>query len=621
MDSLLVIGLTTVAFLAMIFLLATKAKVAGKLTGILIAVTAVSGLLIYGYGFAQTLDSLPLAVIRALLAVCGMFLGRNELSAIVAAPLLQPQWAQAIFWLFHLLALYITAGAAIITVGAEAMKKLRLWMVRRGNLNLLFGINEDTLQLGKRLMQTRGNPVVYIDNKAGNSVAEAVANFGGVLRTDADALKGSKKFLRSLAISRRGRQLTVYAMHKDPGENIHYAERLLKSLEQSGVLPEKTRLVILCQEDRAIRRLQVTEGSYGYGFVAAVNEAELAARVLVRNYPPYQYLTFDADAKATTNFEVLIVGFGQTAQAVLKQLVMNGQFEGSRFRAAVFAPDCDDVDGYFASSFDALLHNYDIAFYPCDARSRRMTAYLQEHGKELKYVAVCTGSDKMNREIAENLCGYFSVNQIAVPVYECSRQGVKAYDEDGTVVEQHPLYEPQLLNMEQLDRMAMILNHQYQQPTDRSALEEWMRCDYFSRQSSRASADFIGAMLRAAGKMEESSWDLTQQQLLNLSKTEHLRWCAFHHCMGFAAMTEEEFDRRADEYRRQLEETGKPQIRIAKNMSGRTHACLVSWEDLVKLSEKESAITGQQKDYQILDTQNVLAVPQLLKAAAGVAKK
>jgi hypothetical protein len=326
---------------------------------------------------------------------------------------------------------------------------------------------------------------------------------------------------------------------------------------------------------------------------------------------------FDADARATSDFRVLIVGFGQTAQAVLRQLVMNGQFEGSTFHAAVFAPDCQRVDGYFSSSYDALLENYDIQFFPCDARSRDMTRYIQEHGSKLRYVAICTGSEKANREIAEDLCAHFSRQNLTIPVYECSRQSVKSYDTDGTVSREDPIYQPHLLNMRQLDLMAMKLNHQYSQPTERTALECWMDCDYFSRQSSRASADFAEAMIFASGEKDPTQWDLTPAQLLNLSKTEHLRWCAFHYCMGFHPMSQEEFLQRAEVYNHQVKETGKASIRVSKNMAGRTHACLIDWDALPLLDEKEKALTGRQVNYQDMDTQNVLMIPKLYDFSGG----
>ena len=617
MEIFSVILSTSLAFLVIILLLATKSKVASKITSGLIALTSVSGLLIYGYGFAHTLDSFPLAVVRALLAVCGMFLGKNELSAISGAPMMQEAWAQTIFWLFHLLALYIIASAAIVAVGAEALKKLRLWLARRGRLNLIYGIDDDSLSLGKQLSQSKADSVVFIDRKAGANAVSAISNYNAVLRTDFDALSSSPKFLRSIGMSHKGRELTVYAISKDPAANIRYAQKLLDNLQQRNISPQKTRLVILCQEDRAIQKLQVSPDRYGFGFVAAFNEPELASRVLVQNFPPYRHVQFDADARATSDFRVLIVGFGQTAQAVLRQLVMNGQFEGSTFHAAVFAPDCQRVDGYFASSYASLLDNYDIQFFPNDARSRDMTQYINEHGKDLRYVVICTGSEKANREIAEDLCAHFSRQNLTIPVYECSRQSVKSYDTDGTVSREDPIYQPHLLNMRQLDLMAMKLNHQYSQPTERTALECWMDCDYFSRQSSRASADFAEAMIFASGEKDPAQWELTPAQLLNLSKTEHLRWCAFHYCMGFHPMSQEEFLQRAEVYNHQVKETGKASLRVGKNIAGRTHACLIDWDALPLLDEKEKALTGRQVNYQDMDTQNVLMIPKLYQLSKG----
>ena len=164
----------------------------------------------------------------------------------------------------------------------------------------------------------------------------------------------------------------------------------------------------------------------------------------------------------------------------------------------------------------------------------------------------------------------------------------------------------------------MILNHRYQPKTEKSALQNWMECDYFSRQSCRAATDFIPAFLSAAGKTAEQviqgDWALSDEQIENLSRTEHLRWCAFHYCMGFSAMDDAEFTARTNIYNEQKNTNGNPTIRIGKNMSGKTHACLIPWEELDTLSAKETAITGKKIDYKAMDTDNVLAVPQLLQA-------
>ena len=112
-------------------------------------------------------------------------------------------------------------------------------------------------------------------------------------------------------------------------------------------------------------------------------------------------------------------------------------------------------------------------------------------------------------------------------------------------------------------------------------MSDWMECDYFSRMSSRAFADSVEAVLRAAGKSAEQAkagdWEFTPEQLENLGIMEHSRWNAFHFCMGFAPMSDEEYAARTAIWQKEKAETGKGKIRIGKNLPGKTHACLIPW--------------------------------------------
>ena len=57
----------------------------------------------------------------------------------------------------------------------------------------------------------------------------------------------------------------------------------------------------------------------------------------------------------------------------------------------------------------------------------------------------------------------------------------------------------------------------------------------------------------------------------------------------------------------------KPTIRISKNMVQRTHACLIDWDELDALSEKDQRIVGKTVDYQMADIKNILTLPTLLQ--------
>ena len=612
--------LTTAAvFVVLILLIAAKPKLSKLFTCAAFGLGGICGLFIYGYGYAVVTDNFLLAILKAVLAVCGSFVGKNEYSSIAAAPFMQTQWMQIICTFVQICSVYATTSAVIASLGAPALRQLRLWLGRRENLNLIYGINDNTLNFGKELVAGKQGAVVFVVPEATDSIISTVSALGCVSQNDASAAAGDKKFLRRLGIGRGKRKLTLYALSDDSNLNIQYAMSILEASKELNISAERTRLVLRGQEEVAVSRLQNTPEKYGYGFVTTVNEPQMAARLLTMKYPPCNAVSFDKNAKATENFEALLIGFGQVGQAVLKALVMNGQFEGSHFKLDVFGKDIAQIDGNFSFQFGQVFDQYDIQFHNHDARSRNMYDYLKQHAEKLRYVVISTGSEKDNHEIAEEIISYLSNIGHMIPVYKCTRKGVAAYNLDGTIQTSQGIYTADLLCGRTLDQKAMILNHTYQAQSHKTPLQNWMECDYFSRQSCRAATDFIPALLRAAGKTPEQvaagDWALTKEQLENLSRTEHLRWCAFHYCMGFSPMTPEEYSERADIYCRQKAQEGKATIRIGKNMHNKTHACLICWEDLNALSAKESAITGKEIDYQAMDTDNVLAVPQLLQAA------
>lgn len=601
-------------FMAMILNLAAKPRYAAKLNGILILVMGAGALVIYGTGFATNENTFTQAVLRTLLAVCGIYTGNSNTDA-VANTWFATDNGMVVFWIVHIIALYATASTAIAALGSQALQKIRLLIARWGELNLIYGINSDSVEFGKSLLAGKKGSVVYIDDKMDANLSAVIAKSRCVLCGDDNAVKGNVKFLHSIGIRGKKRKITLYALSKDSAENLNYARAFLTSLKEAGITPEKSTLVILGREDSSASSMQVLGENYGYGAVTVFNEASLVARLLILNAPPCDQISFGKDAKASEDFEVLQVGFGRLGQEVLRQLVMNGQFEGSTFHAAVFAPDCESQIGYFANRYLQVLDRYDISFHPFDARSRKMYEYILERREKIKYVVLCTGSEKINREVAEDLAEFFEQIELKLPIHLCSYSGITTAE--GGQVKRHKLYQEKVLSTSELDLMASLVNDYYCNDSSKTAQQHWKECNYFNRMSNRGVADFAGAFVRAAGKTEqqvlEEGWNLSESQMENQCRTEHLRWCAFHYCMGYSPMTDAEFDDRAEKYKKQLADNGKATIRIAKNTAQRTHACLVSWEELVALSEKEKKITGKDPQYQLSDKKNVLLVPKLLK--------
>ena len=608
-----VVACTAILFFAMILQLAMKPKAVSVLTGVFIVVAACSGLYLYGRGYATLCPNGFIAVVRSLLAVCGMFVAKIDDSVVKS----EAVWKQAWFWAAHLMALYATASTAVAAIGTEALMKLRMWLARWGDLHLIYGLTPSTLEFAKALLAEKKGSVLFVDAAPDGAMATAATKAGCALRTDSNALSANVRFLKRIGVCPGRRKITLYAIGGKPEENLPYAKAFLASLQERGVHPEQTTLVIPAKEELVVSKLQNSEDCSGYGFVNCYQESSLAARVLIQQAPPWESLAFDGDGRAEEDFEALLIGFGQMGQAVLRQLVMNAQFAGSRFRADVFAPNCHTETGYFTNSFGALAEQYSIHFHADSAHSIAMYQHLRERGHTLNYVVVCAGSDKANREIAEDFSMVLHRMGINRPIHLCSYGGVSSRLPDGTFTKPYKLYQPEVLSAERLDRMAMLVHHHYMSEDGKTPLQHWMECNYFKRMSNRAAADFLPAMVRAAGKTVDrvlaGDWALTETQKENLAQMEHMRWNAFHFAMGFRTMSDEEFAHRAQRYLELVREQGTADYSITKNMRDYTHACLVDWDALQDLAEREQQITGRPVDYKEYDRANVMLVPELLK--------
>lgn len=594
--------------------LTIKPKFLPKLLGIFALITLFGGIIYYGIGYYQVLGNLAQAAVRTLYCAGEIMVGSNNYGDIADAPILASSISQLLFWLLHLLGLMTTAGAAITAVGSGLIRSLRLMLNRKHSLSIIYGVNSNTIAFGRQLMEEEKTTVVYVEKDLSDAHKESITEMNCIIRTDLSATTPNKRFLRSIGAKKGKRKLRLYALSPDTTANEAYATGILSLLKEEDISPEQTALTILTPDEDTENSFLAAAEHYGYGSVIAINEPEMAARLLVTHYPPCRTISFDKNGRATEDFHAMIIGFGQVGQMVLRQLVMNGQFEGSSYHTAIFARDCLDTMGRLTHQYGQILKNYNISFHQCDGRSQELYDYVLLHKDALKYIVICTGDEAMNLELEQELRQYFRSIRLEINIYRVSGKGIIHKSAPG-VISQDSIYCREILCTDKIDRMAMVLNHSY--CNGPSPLEDWKGCDYFSRMSSRASADFAQAIVYAAGMTYDDilagKWAPTGELLETLSKTEHLRWNAFHFAMGFSPMSETTFNQRAAQYLKEKEETGQGKIRISKDLINRYHACLIPWEDLDRLSHKENAITGGTVDYKEADRKNILAMGNVIR--------
>ena len=595
-DTVYVITLTAVCFLAAILSLAMSKAANGRLMGVCAVVSIVVGIYFYGYTYSYR-DGFSVAIVlKTLLAVCRMFGGVNDAGTVGAVPLFANGTAMSLFWAGHFLAFYLTASAAITVLGKRMMKYLRTAMLHWGDLCLVYDASPDSIRLaGER---RKGRAMVLVTERTDESVSALADALGAVEFPGGRNLCADAKFLKGIGVNSDRRSVDVYCIGADPGRNQRYAEALLSALQAQEVSPENTSLFLLgVSEDRA-NRLLAQGDRYGYGALFACNQYELIARLAVEKCPPWDFWSFDADGRAKGDLRAMVVGFGQMGVAVLRQLLINGQMAGSTFHAEVFDRRMNDLRGFVDACYPALLSQYDIALHAADADSALFYERLAANTPNL--IVLCTSSRKQNAELADNLYRLYSRRRDRPCVIQCTPDAALIDDVE---------YRLDSVDVRGMDRAAMVLNHVYCGGPSPEA--DWKDCDPFSRASCRAAVDFFPAFLKAAGVTREEAldgkWPPAPRVLENLSRTEHMRWCAFYLAMGYTPMSEAEFSSRCEQYRR-----GEIR-RIAKNTEAMTHACLIPWDDLDGLSRRENAVTGGSVDYKSLDTDNVLAMPDILR--------
>ena len=579
------------------------------------------GVLLYGYCHFCNTNGVT-AVVRTLLDVGGMFAGNSNEDVINNAPSMEYPLMQFLFWLVHFLAYYTVAGTVFKILSGNW---LRRFLLRFQNINLIYGINADTLAIVRELSEHKnGGGLAFVRREGEDTLEKAAQKLGEVFDNDSAIDETGKNIVKQLHLRPGKRKICLYALSQNYDENLNYALFLSRCLERTGIRSEQTSLVMLGHESRDGKRLQALGSKYGYGSVRVADEAELSARVLIQKYPICNVLSFDKQtARAKEDVHFLLIGFQERGRAILRKVVANGQFEGSTFHAAVFDPDMDRVSGMFQKCYPAMLNQYDIRFYPFGGRSRTLYDFLDQNVWQINYIVIAIDDVREGRELALDISDYLEDRknredhedrETSQNIYVCNSDGVFGYLTGECGVEMWNLHGSEFILSDEMDRLAMRINDYYAGAG--SEEENWKKCPYFDRMSSRASGDYLEPLLKAVLPENLTPEEVDAEidkRVENLAKSEHLRWCAFSYSMGWSPMTESEFQARADQYRREKAQSGKGKIRIAKNAEAKTHACLIPWEKLDDLSAAESAVTGKSVNYRLNDTNNIRALASWLR--------
>ncbi|MCR5385273.1 MAG: hypothetical protein K6E72_11660 [Saccharofermentans sp.] len=554
--------------------------------------------MIYGIINARSSDGYVVAILRTVIDIGKMYAGGNryeEFSIIVGNSI---GWSIA-FWAVHFFAYYALVSTVLIFLGKDAVRKLRAFILHIRDIEVIYGIDDEALLFGKKLSENKDIAVVFVGEALTKEAA--IRQMGGVLYSDVAALSASVKFIKRLAVKKEKGSVRLNAVSDDADANLSFALKFVDSLKKCGVLPKQSALVLLGKDEEEGVNLLANKDKYGYGSVKLFERSELAARLLFQKFPVCDRIEFDEKALAKKNVDCIIVGFGKIGQEVLRKLVANGQFEGSSFHLKVYDPDIEKLNGIFKMKYAGMLNAYNIEFEDRDIRSVEAVKYIMEKASELTYIVIAMSDEKKGREIAHGITDILEHNESVLPVFQCGQSKVIAYYYSKES-EKYSIFDADILYHGQMDKLAVLINHDYR-GEDGDVETQWAECDYYSRMSCRASADYLSALFR---RLNISGKDIDEKTLDNLGKTEHLRWNAFHFSMGYSLMSDEDMKEREKMFKTD------PSVRVTRDAKRKLHACLVPWDELDALSDFENKLTGKNIDYKKMDCDNIITVKELM---------
>ena len=631
--------------ICILLMMARGRKTLAKISGVMFTAAMICGFTLYTIGYlperAAPGDALQ-SMLRGIFSTGRMFLVNDDYSYILGQEdkqwLVESIWFQLVFWLSHVLALFVSVSAILSLFGRQLLGTLRLRIGFYKSTYIICCSGDDSRALalcqnivthdGKLSRPDRKRLIILICESVSEETREAVELLGGVALTYHRSEQFDKVLLKSgFAYSQL--RIGILKLFIMPGkETMAYelSKCALSCAQNINIPASRLSLYVLSETEWMSDKLKQAVGTGPKYELFVFSQAELASRKLVAMMPPYLATRIEG-GKAAGDFTVLILGFGQLGKQVLRRFVMNGQFMGGKMQTVIVDKELDDCFGQFHARYPGITANYEIEKYCMDVRSEMFYGLLDQWKDRINYVVVSLGDDVLNLEIANDLFQHFARSaesysrHIAVGVCD---QTLVSGAENGRMTffsDDRDIFSENVLIREETDRMAKAVSSVYNKCTSHEETNRlWYQSSYLSRESNRAVADFLPTMLSLIGYEAHNvpspeNFQLTPSQIELLAMTEHLRWNAFHHAMGFTTMSMPEMHQRI----KNLKESGQSIDLCRIDPEKKQHICLVPWEKLDELSDlyntalREESVSSN-RDFKQNDIDNVQNIPLFTQA-------
>lgn len=381
----------------------------------------------------------------------------------------------------------------------------------------------------------------------------------------------------------------LYFLSEDEDRNLFMAQKAIEEMKEWPIKESVKIHVRTFSESTNKLYFNWAKFSQNKITVKLHNHSAIIARQLIDSHHPVDSIEVNNElAIANSNFNALIIGFGLTGTLILRKLIEQGQFVGSKFNATVIDKAMNQLEGRFEFIYPGAISNYNLDFIGTEVGQAEFYKIVSEKIKSLNYIVICLGDDKLNMQTAQDIhdltrgltLGKFKIlvqiksnslyqnfSQKLNNDFEIFGRDIEIYTEDVIV---QGLLESRARNIHQVYGKKFDLSETYDELTQFKQLSNISSAEHLRVKLKLI--DFTEELVKSYKNQTDFLDKLSEVQKKNLACGEHLRWNAFHFSNGWNSM-----------YVNELPKT--PEYKDRQNEVTRKHACLVSWEELVPLSD------------------------------------
>lgn len=413
----------------------------------LAAFVLLSGYIIYNIGFftSGTAATFMAYLIRPFLASLGMFIANTSYQE-VCEECTSSSLYMLLFGIVHALAILISASFIVSFLWKRVNSYVkRLWWKLTSKdkvINVFFGFNSPSISLARSISSKENKErIVFVDmptKRDERKELQSLSDLFGLapykkeyldqlkdvhfVLTKADydisEIEGDSSILNRLGIRflrkmiRKCSKVRFFFLSEYDKDNISYAKKMEKDSIFDNINMKKTDFY--CHASRNNAHLTFEEIRWDEKdkniAIHIVDSSYLAVQWLKQQpeYLPVNYVEHKAGI-VVSDFNALIIGFGETGQEALSFLYEFGAFPDSEYRRSPF--HCYIVDrrmvhlkeSFYLNHPALVNHDKDVILMDLNDQTSGYSEWLSQIIAKLQYVVVATGSNDENLRIAVDL--------------------------------------------------------------------------------------------------------------------------------------------------------------------------------------------------------------------------